>query len=474
MRIALLAFGTRGDVQPAVALALGLERAGHTVRLAAPPLSRDLVVSRGLEYAPLGPPPDANRDARAPSMLWTLGFILRVVRLYIRSLSSRGSPPAWPVRVPYLERVMEDSWSACRDAQAVIFPFMAIWLYHIVEKTGVPYALWDTHPFTATGAFPSFSFTGIFPAWFEIARRLPGWFRPGGGFNALTHRVVERLLFHLGLRLTNTWRQESLGLSPLTDITPFGRFYREGATVLYCWSPLAIPEPPDWPASHHATGYWFLDSPAGWRPPADLVDFLSAGPPPVCVGFGSSRDRNPKRLTDIILDALARTGQRGILLTGRGGMTRVKLPENVFLTDDVPHDWLFPRVAAVVHHGGAGTTGAVLRAGVPSVVVPWWGDMPFWADRLWKLGVSPRPIRKGRLSPPRLAAAIHAAVNDPRLRDQAAALAQRIRAEDGVSRAVAIFERSLTRTPERTPVPPTGPGRPRNSRPSGRDAGDWT
>jgi len=443
MRITILALGTRGDVQPAVALALGLQRVGHSVRLAAPPLSRDLVTSRGLEYAPLGGPPRVN--APPPSILWTLGFVLRVTRLYVRSLCSRGAPPAWPVKVPYLERLMEDSWSACQGAEAIIFPFITIWVYHIVEKMGVPYYLWDTHPFTATRAFPSFSFTGIFPGWFGLAGLLPAWFRPGGGFNALTHRTVERLLFHLGLRLTNTWRQETLRLSPLTDTLPFAKFYNETATVLYCYSPLVVAEPADWPASHRATGYWFLDTPADWEPPAELVNFLSAGPPPVCVGFGSSRDRNPKRMTEIILAALARAGQRGILLTGRGGITEVKLPDNVFLTDSVPHDWLFRRVATVVHHGGAGTTGAVLRAGVPSVVVPWWGDMPFWADCLYKLGVTPRPIPKARLSAPRLAAAIRAAVNDQYLRDRAIALAQQIQAEDGVSRAVEIFEKHLPR-----------------------------
>lgn len=443
MRITILALGTRGDVQPAVALAFGLQRAGHTVRLAAPPLSRDLVIGRGLDYAPLGTPPDPN--ALAPSTLWTLRFVARALRLYVRSLVSRGSPPAWPVTVPYLERLMEDSWRACQDAQAVIFPFITVWLYHIVEKLRVPYYVWDTHPFTTTRAFPSFSFTGLFPAWLRLVDLMPAWFRRGGGFNALTHRWVEGFLFHLGLRLTNTWRRERLGLAPLTGTARLADLYRAATAVLYCYSPRVIATPGDWPESHHATGYWFLDSQADWRPPAQLVAFLSAGPPPVCVGFGSSRDRNPARLTAIVLAALARTGHRGILLTGRGGMLETELPDSVFMTDAVPHDWLFRRVAAVVHHGGAGTTGAVLRAGVPSVVVPWWGDMPFWADCLHKLGVSPPPIAKGRLSALRLAAAIQLAVHDPQLRDRATALARQIQAEDGVARAVEIFERHVPR-----------------------------
>lgn len=440
MRITLIALGTRGDVQPAVALALGLERAGHTVRLAAPPLSRDLVVSYGLHYAPLGGLPAPGPQI---SSLQTLGLILRGLGLYAKSLLARGAPPAWPVEMPYLAQLMEDSWSACQGAEVVVSPFVTVWVSHIVEKLSVPHVLWDTHPLTVTRAFPSFFFTGLVPGWLRLADHLPRWFGPGGGFNALTHRAVERLAFELGLRLTNAWRQQALGLPPLMSAAPLARAYRSAAAFLYCYSPQVLAEPEDWPPSHHATGYWFTDTPAGWQPAIELERFLAAGPPPVCVGFGSSRDRHPERVTEIVLAALARAGHRGIVLTGRGGMTEVAPSERVYVTDSVPHDWLFPRVAAVVHHAGAGTTGAVLRAGVPSVAVPWWGDMPFWADRLYRLGVSPRPIPKRRLSPARLAAAIRAAVDNGQLRARARAVATLVEAEDGVARAVEIIEASV-------------------------------
>ena len=175
----------------------------------------------------------------------------------------------------------------------------------------------------------------------------------------------------------------------------FGPFDAEpvrGQPILYGYSPAVIPPPADWGADIHVTGYWFLDPAEDWTPDAALTDFLAAGPPPVYVGFGSMSSRNPEATANLILDALARTGQRGIIHAGWGGLQRTDLPASVMMVDGVPFAWLFPRVAAVVHHGGAGTTSAGLRAGVPSVVVPFFGDQPFWAQRVADLGVGPAPI----------------------------------------------------------------------------------
>jgi UDP:flavonoid glycosyltransferase YjiC (YdhE family) len=444
MRITILALGTRGDVQPAVALALGLRRAGHSVRVAAPPLSQDVVTGHGLDYAPLGDPPKARGSGRQISVAGIIAFVSRTAFLFVRSLFSRGPGPTWPAKTPDLERLMDCSWAACEGADAIISPFITVWVYHIAEKMGVPCYLWDTHPLTPTRAFPDFQFTGIFPAWFRIANVLPSWFRRDGGFNLWTHRAVQRLLLNLGLRLTNSWRAQKLQLPMLRNIQPLVKFYNDGATVLYSYSPLIVPKPDDWPAFHHVTGYWFLDRTDEWQPPSELLRFLAAGPPPVCVGFGSARDRNPQRLTKIMIEALARAKCRGILLTGRGGLSRpVDVPPTIFIIDFVPHDWLFPRVAAVVHHCGAGTCGAVLRAGIPSIAVPWWGDMYFWADCLHRLGVSPPFIAKGSLSAERLAEATRMAVNDASLREQAASIGRQIASEEGVERAVQIISRAI-------------------------------
>jgi sterol 3beta-glucosyltransferase len=187
-----------------------------------------------------------------------------------------------------------------------------------------------------------------------------------------------------------------------------------------------------------ATGYWFLDRSPDWRPPAALVDFLDGGEPPVYVGFGSIPTGDPAAKARVVLEALA--GRRAVLASGWGGLVATDLPANVLQIDQAPHDWLFPRMRAVVHHGGAGTTAAGLRAGKPAVVCPFFGDQPFWGERLRALGVAPAPVPQHRLDAGKLGAAIRRAVDDDALQARAAELADAIRSEDGVATAVAILE----------------------------------
>jgi UDP:flavonoid glycosyltransferase YjiC (YdhE family) len=191
------------------------------------------------------------------------------------------------------------------------------------------------------------------------------------------------------------------------------------------------------------TGYWFLDAPIGWQPSPELVAFLDSGPTPVYVGFGSMAFHDVARQTTIVLQALQLTGQRAIVATGWGGLKSEEAPASILVVDAVPHDWLFPRVAAVVHHGGAGTTGAGLRAGKPTVVCPFVGDQTFWGRRVAALGVGPQPIPQWRLTAERLAEAIQCAVTDEGIRQRAAALGATIRAENGLEYAVTYIKNHL-------------------------------
>jgi sterol 3beta-glucosyltransferase len=209
---------------------------------------------------------------------------------------------------------------------------------------------------------------------------------------------------------------------------------------LYAYSPVVLPTPADWDRSSVAAGYWFLDRPRSWEPSASLRAFLIAGPPPVYVGFGSMPSQDAARTTRIVLAALERTGQRGVLATGWGGLAAADLPPSVYLLAEAPHDWLFPQMAAVVHHGGAGTTAAALRAGVPTVICPFFGDQPFWGRRVATLGAGPPPIPQRRLTVDALSAAVRTAVSDPAIRERAAAVGAAIRAEDGVYNAIAAIE----------------------------------
>jgi sterol 3beta-glucosyltransferase len=193
----------------------------------------------------------------------------------------------------------------------------------------------------------------------------------------------------------------------------------------------------------HITGYWFQDALPEWKPPGDLEAFLDNGEPPVYVGFGSMSGRSPETLAAIVLEALAMSGRRGLLLTGWGGMQVMKVPENVFVISAAPHNWLFPRMAAVVHHGGAGTTAEGLRAGVPSVIVPFIVDQPFWGSRVNALGVGPEPIPAKNMTADKLAEAIRVATSDQDMKRRAAELGKAIRAEDGLANAERIVKQYL-------------------------------
>jgi sterol 3beta-glucosyltransferase len=236
------------------------------------------------------------------------------------------------------------------------------------------------------------------------------------------------------------WRRDVLGLPPAKGED---KLHGKLVTKLYAYSQAVVPRPADWDESSFVTGYWFLDAPAGWQPEPALVKFLQEGPPPVYVGFGSMFMHGGARKTEIVLKALRLAGQRGVLATGWGGLTMDNVPEGIFVLDAVPHDWLFPQVAAVVHHGGAGSTGAALRAGKPVVICPHVGDQPFWGRRVATLGVGPSPIPQSKLTAERLADAIRIAVTDSNMRQRAASIGETIRAEDGVGRAVEIINSRL-------------------------------
>jgi UDP:flavonoid glycosyltransferase YjiC (YdhE family) len=234
-------------------------------------------------------------------------------------------------------------------------------------------------------------------------------------------------------------RQEVLKM-PLAPFSgPYNSLRTRDLPILYGFSPSVIAKPSDWDENTHVTGYWFLDAPDDWIPSSKLANFLDAGSPPVYIGFGSMSHRNPVETADLVLEALRRSHQRAILLSGWGSLQGSDLPDTVFMIDSVPHAWLFPRMAAVVHHGGAGTTAAGLRAGVPSVIVPFFGDQPFWGQRIADLGVGPDPIPRNKLTVERLARAIQIAVSDKDIHQRAAWLGEQIQAEDGNAHAVKII-----------------------------------
>src|SRR4051794_4560574 len=349
MKITILAVGSRGDVQPYVALGLGLQGAGHRVLVAAAEAFEDLVVSRGLDYFPLQNNPRAMLESeQGQQWLETGGNPITFMRQLARVLG------------PVSEEQQKACWQPCEGSDAILYSPLASAGYHFAEKLGVPGFAASLQPLSPTRAFPTMT--------------APQELRLGGTFNLLTHLFTEQLFWQPSRRSVNAWRQTALQLPPLPWSGPYRRMRQQRWPILYGYSPTVLAKPADWPAWYHVTGYWFLERPTDWQPPARLLDFLAAGPPPVYIGFGSMTPRHAERLTEVALAALQATGCRGVLQAGWAGLGAGAVADDVYAVTEIPHDWLFPQMAAVVHHGGAGTTAAALRAGVPAIITPLFAD----------------------------------------------------------------------------------------------------
>lgn len=419
MRVVIIAFGSRGDVQPHIALGTRLHAAGHRVRIVTHGLFEDQVRRLGLDFAPVVGDPQAIVSHEAgQNWLGSGGNFLLFFQRFTR------------IAEPLLLQAMVDCWQGSADAEFIVCSPLAIGTASsIAEKLDIPYWIGAGQPLTPTMTFAS----PFFPA---LPLPFPWLHRH---YNQFTYGLSARLFWQLLGPIINRARFTVLHLPPLPKRWLYEELRQQHFHILYYYSPSVLPAPPDWQNNSHVTGYWFLNEPTPWQPPAALLDFLAAGPAPVYVGFGSMQTRNLTTLTETVLHALQLSGQRGILLTGWGGLNSITLADTVYQSDFIPHDWLFPRVAAVVHHGGAGTMAASLRAGVPSIMIPFFGDQPFWGRRFYDLGIIPQPLPQKHLTPRRLASTLHNVSNNSAINSRVSALAEQIRAEDGLERAVSIL-----------------------------------
>jgi len=413
--IVLLASGTRGDIQPYLALALGLRAAGLRAVVATHAEFQPLVAAAGLPFALLdGNPSQWMTRAGGQSALTYDGNAWRSLQATRRYLTA--------VR-PLFVRLLESAAEAARGADAVVAGLATTWGTHLAEALGVP-CLWAfLQPVSRTRAFPS--------------ALLPFRFSLGAGYNILTHRVVEQLMWQPWRSQINQWRRH-LGLPPAPWRGPFDALHAATASALVGVSAHVLPRPEDWPAGHTLTGYWTMPEPPDWEPPAELARFLEAGPA-VSIGFGSPGALPAQRLLDSVRRALELADLRAVLAVPPEWRAAA-WPERVLPVETVPHSWLFPRVAAAAHHGGAGTTGASLRAGTPTLVLPLAIDQFFWGERVAVLGVGPPPVPQRALTAAALARALRQAVDDGAARARAQALGAALRAEAGVARAVALIQ----------------------------------
>ncbi len=413
MNITILTYGSRGDVQPFLALALGLQQNGHRVRLAAPHRFAEFVARYGVSFVPLaGDPEIISQRLNAAG-----GNPLRAMTA-IQGYVSDIAP-----------QVARAAFAACEDADLLIHSFLfTVGAHSWAREHGIPDVSVQTFPvFAPTRAFPNVAAAWIPPGW-------PSYF---------SHWLANRFFWYGGKLGYPRVRRASPDIAyPSRLYWPFDeRTDRLRTPLLFAFSPLVVPRPDEWGAHIHLTGYFFLEE-EDYRPPAALTDFLAEGPPPVCISFGSMVSRDAARTGGAVLEALKMTGERGIFLTGWNGWRPPNPPPNVLFLDAAPHAWLLPRCKAVVHHGGAGVTGAGLRAGIPNIVVPHSADQPFWGRRVAALGAGPAPIPVWRLTVDRLAAALAEAAR-PASITRASQVGEMIRSENGVGQAVRRIESSV-------------------------------
>jgi sterol 3beta-glucosyltransferase len=419
MRVTINAFGSRGDVQPYIALGKSLKADGHNVRITTHRFFTDLVREHDLDFAPMEGDP---KEALLKQAITNLGNNpVRINRWIVENFR------------PVMDRVFRTTLEGAQGADVLLNSALSFAGWHVAEKLGIPAIAAYLQPVTPTRYFHGMS-SPLPPAW------LP--FR--GLYNLFSTKLANQFFFTMVRPLTNACRKEILGLPPLSAAYYWGIDSASAPIpILYGYSPSVIPKPPDWREYQQVTGYWFLDEAHSYQPPPKLTAFLEAGPPPVYVGFGSMVDHEREEMTRLIVEAVERTGQRAILLGGWSDLGSMGMPDSILLVDSVPHDWLFPRMAVVVHHGGAGTTAAGLRAGVPEVIIPFTVDQPFWGWRVHELGVGPNWIPRKKLTAEKLAAAIDQAVHDQAMTRRAKELGKMIRSEHGLGNAVHLVEQFI-------------------------------
>lgn len=407
MRVTILAPGSRGDIQPYIALGQGLRAAGHQPVLVTTLDHEALVWGYGLEVraVPVNVA-EALREAKTTAAVEGGGVVssfrefARIAKQAARSLAEVGL-------------------DAARESQVIVAGFSGVVVAGALgAKLGVPVVQAFNVPLTPTAAFPSALFPGL----------------DGALTRALGHRLTRAAIWATS-RASNDALVEVLGARPL-GLLPPGVPGLIDAPLLYGFSEAFLARGPEWPSALDVTGFWFVREPSTFAPPEALARFLDEGPPPVCIGFGSMSTEDPQATTALVLEAARRVGVRVVLLSGWAGLSVEALPPGVFVLEGAPHEWLYPRCAAVVHHGGAGTTAAALRAGVPAVVVPFHGDQPFWGSRVAASGLGPPPLPRKKLSVERLAHALTLATTDAGMQERARGLSARLATEDGVGRAV--------------------------------------
>jgi sterol 3beta-glucosyltransferase len=420
-RIAIATIGTQGDVQPYVALACALRDRGYSVVVGAPDDFVEMITGHGLEFHSLG---DKIQEFLKQSQ-------------FEKAMSKNmlvNAPALLRQGQKIVDTAARLSWDMCQGADAIILNMNTSFGIDIAEALDIPAIMAALQPLNTTSEFPLCAYYG------------PSL---GRAFNRVTYTAmtVQQIYYNLP---RNRLRRELMGLEPRKKGGFFKNTDGQNLTTLYPYSAHVSPRPRDWPKSAIVTGYWMLPDNTGWEPDDAFKAFLAQGDAPIYIGFGSmpfGADRN----TEILKEAMRQWGGRAVVARGWGGINPDDLPSSVYAIHKAPHDQLFKYVKGVIHHGGAGTTAAGLHLGRPTFIVPQTVDQPFWGRRVYDLGCGPKPVRLRKLTPELLADALHQLATNQSYAENAAALAEKLQAEDGADKAIKVIERVIANyLPRRT------------------------
>ena len=432
--VRLISVGSRGDLQPYLAILLELRRRGHAVQLIGSVNFQAVAEAHAVPFVPL---PGDFRELLASE----------------RGLDLMQGKPVRLVGDQLLAALMRTAQRAVAGTDLLLLTPLTLWGYHLAEAEGCRLVVLSPVPIHATGDYPFLRFPGAPPT--PQQRSLPQ--RLKRRLNRSSYRLVSLLKWQQDQRVIQAFRAQH-GLPPLSWGGTLSRrdppARLADPVVLHLFSPQLLPPPADWKPSAAVSGYCFLEprsasgviEPTSFAPSNELRAFLESGSKPFYAGFGSMIPRDPERLGQVLVDAAAQAGERLILSPGWGKvLPRGALPPSVQLLDDCPHSWLFPQVQGAIHHGGAGTTATTLRHGLPSTVVAFFADQPAWGRLLEQLGVSPATHRLATLSAEALAASLRAIRDNPTHSQRAQELQHALAAEDGVVNAAAAIEAQLAR-----------------------------
>ncbi len=419
MKIVIIAYGTHGDILPYLALAEGLRNAGHEVYISSHKRFATMAIERQFVFNGIEPDPQAILESEVGQACLASGEnAMEFLRQSFNIFRDK------------LHDVLFDTLDFCRNADAIIFcPFCAVVAQNIGETLKIPIIGAFLQPITPTATVPA------------ILSPLPR-VNLGSFYNRSTYFLAETFIWQLFRTTVNSLRME-LNLPRLPFFYRFWSGTQRNQPIIYGYSPTLFPKPLDWGDWIEVCGFWEMPKTSFWQPDTRLVEFLAAGAPPVYVGFGSMSANDSKPMLDIVLSALRANGMRGILASGWGNLGNIEACNDMLGIKFCAHDWLFPQTAAVIHHGGAGTTAASLRAGTPTIVVPFFADQFFWGDRVYAIGAGPKPIFRKKLTQKNLTSAIDHAVNTPSVKTAARIASEKLNSEDGVQQAVDAFHRLI-------------------------------